>query len=149
MAMNPDPFFEAAVAEAQAGLAEGGIPIGSVLVHEGRIIGRGHNQRVQKGDPLLHGEMSALQDAGRQPARVYRESTLYTTLSPCPMCSGAILLYKIPRVVIGENRTFLGAEEWLARNGVELIVLQDSECIALMQDFIASNPTLWNEDIAV
>lgn len=149
MAMNPDPFFEAAVAEAQAGLAEGGIPIGSVLVHEGRIIGRGHNQRVQKGDPLLHGEMSALQDAGRQPARVYRESTLYTTLSPCPMCSGAILLYKIPRVVIGENRTFLGAEEWLARNGVELIVLQDSECIDLMQEFIASNPSLWNEDIAI
>ncbi len=147
--MNPDPFFEAAVAEAKAGLAEGGIPIGSVLVHEGRIIGRGHNQRVQKGDPLLHGEMSALQDAGRQSARVYRESTLYTTLSPCPMCSGAILLYKIPRVVIGENRTFLGAEEWLACNGVELTVLQDDRCVALMQEFIASNPSLWSEDIAI
>lgn len=147
--MNPDPFFEAAVAEAKAGLAEGGIPIGSVLVHEGRIIGRGHNQRVQKGDPLLHGEMSALQDAGRQSARVYRESTLYTTLSPCPMCSGTSLLYKVPKIVIAENVTFLGAEKWLQMEGVDLEVLQDEECIAMMQDFIATKPELWHEDIAV
>lgn len=147
--MNSDSFFAAALEEARLGLAEGGIPIGSVLVHEGKIIGRGHNQRVQKGDPLLHGEMSALQSAGRLPAKVYRESVLYTTLSPCPMCSGAILLYKIPRVVIGENQTFLGAEDWLRREGVTLEILQDATCIQLMRDFIATRPELWNEDIAV
>lgn len=146
--MERDQFFEAAVAEARAGLAEGGIPIGSVIVHNGRIIGRGHNQRVQKGDPLLHGEMSAFQNAGRQPASVYRECVLYTTLSPCPMCSGTSLLYKIPKIVIGENVTFRGAEDWLRSEGVELVVLNDAECITLMQDFIKSNPDLWNEDIA-
>lgn len=143
-----DEFFEAAVAEARIGLAEGGIPIGSVIVHQGKILGRGHNQRVQKGDPLLHGEMSAFQDAGRQPASVYRECVLYTTLSPCPMCSGTTLLYKIPKIVIGENTTFRGAEEWLRNEGVELVVLDDAECIGLMRDFIAANPQLWNEDIA-
>jgi cytosine deaminase len=143
-----DPFFEAAIAEARAGLAEGGIPIGSVLVHRGEIIGRGHNQRVQKGDPLLHGEMSAIQSAGRRPASVYRECVLYTTLSPCPMCSGTSLLYKIPKIVIGENRTFLGAEEWLRTQGVELVVLDDSECVEMMRGFIADKPALWNEDIA-
>lgn len=143
-----DPFFQAAIDEARAGLAEGGIPIGSVLVYRGEIIGRGHNQRVQKGDPLLHGEMSAIQSAGRQPASVYRECVLYTTLSPCPMCSGTSLLYKIPKIVIGENRTFLGAEEWLRTQGVELLVLDDSECIGMMRDFIADHPALWNEDIA-
>jgi len=144
-----DPFFQAALDEAKKGLAEGGIPIGSVLVHQGKIIGRGHNLRVQKGDPLLHGEMSAFQDAGRQPASVYRECILYTTLSPCPMCSGTSLLYKIPRIVIGENVTFKGAEDWLRSEGVQLEILQDEECIALMQDFIRQRPELWHEDIAV
>ena len=142
-----DPYLDAAIAEAEAGLAEGGIPIGSVLVHEGRIIGRGHNRRVQRGSAVLHGEMDALENAGRQPARVYAESVLYTTLSPCPMCTGAILLYRIPRVVIGENRTFLGEEELLRSRGVEVQVLQDAECIQMMTDFIRDNPTLWNEDI--
>jgi cytosine/creatinine deaminase len=144
-----DRFLQAAIDEARQGLAEGGIPIGSVIVHHGGIIGRGHNMRVQKGDPLLHGEMSAFQDAGRQPASVYRESVLYTTLSPCPMCSGASLLYKIPKIVIGENQTFLGAEDWLRSHGVELDVIQDDECIAMMRKFIAERPELWNEDIAV
>ena len=143
-----DPFLQAAVDEAQRGLSEGGIPIGSVIVHRGKIIGRGHNRRVQLGDPLLHGEMSAFQDAGRQPASVYRDCVLYTTLSPCPMCSGAALLYKIPKIVVGENITFLGAEDWLRGNGVELRVLQDQECVQMMKDFIAAHPTLWNEDIA-
>lgn len=142
-----DEFMQAAIAEAQAGLAEGGIPIGSVLVHRGVILGRGHNRRVQQGSAIRHGEMDALENAGRQPADVYRESVLYTTLSPCAMCSGAILLYGIPRVVIGENRTFLGEEELLRSRGVRVEVLQDSNCIAMMQDFIASNPGLWNEDI--
>jgi len=139
--------MRAAIEEARLGLAEGGIPIGSVLVHDGRILGRGHNRRVQRGSTVLHGEMDALENAGRQPASVYRECTLYTTLSPCPMCSGAILLYGIPRVVIGENRTFLGEEELLAARGVQLEVLQDEECIDLMRQFVSQNPELWNEDI--
>ena len=140
-------FYTAALDEARSGLSEGGIPIGAVLVHEGRIIGRGHNQRVQRADPTLHGEMSCLQNAGRQPAGVYRASTMYTTLSPCAMCSGAILLYGIRRVVIGENRTFLGEEQLLADRGVSLAVLQDPASIQLMADFIAKHPDLWNEDI--
>lgn len=144
-----DEFMQAAIDEAKQGLAEGGIPIGSVIVHRGKIIGRGHNMRVQNGDPLLHGEMSAFKDAGRQPASVYRECVLYTTLSPCPMCSGTLLLYKIPKIIIGENVTFMGGEEWLRGQGVELVVLQDEECIAMMRDFIAAKPDLWNEDIAV
>lgn len=144
-----DPFLEAAIEEARKGLAEGGIPIGSVIVHRGEIIGRGHNMRVQKGDPLLHGEMSAFQQAGRRAASVYRECTLYTTLSPCPMCSGTSLLYKIPRIVIGENVTFQGAEDWLRQSGVELDIVQDEECIQMMRDFIAARPELWNEDIGV
>ena len=144
-----DPFLQAAIDEAKQGLAEGGIPIGSVIVHRGQIIGRGHNMRVQKGDPLLHGEMSAFQQAGRQPASVYRECVLYTTLSPCPMCSGTSLLYKIPKIVIGENQTFLGGEDWLRSQGVELDVVQDDECIAMMRKFMADRPELWNEDIAV
>lgn len=142
-----DTFMQAAIDEARAGLAEGGIPIGAVLVHEGRIIGRGHNRRVQQGSAIRHGEMDALENAGRLPARVYRESVLYTTLSPCAMCSGAILLYGIPKVVIGENRTFLGEEELLKSRGVELDLRQDETCIALMRDFIAARPELWNEDI--
>ena len=143
-----DPFFQAAVDEAHQGLSEGGIPIGSVIVHRGEIIGRGHNRRVQLGDPLLHGEMSAFQDAGRQPASVYRDCVLYTTLSPCLMCSGTALLYKIPKIIIGENITFTGAEDWLRGNGVELRVLQDQECVQMMKDFILAHPVLWTEDIA-
>jgi cytosine deaminase len=142
-----DEFMQAAIDEARAGLAEGGIPIGSVIVHRGRIIGRGHNRRVQRGSAILHGEMDALENAGRQPAAVYRESTLYTTLSPCAMCTGAILLYRIPRVVIGENHTFLGEEDLLRSRGVAVEVLQDDTCIALMRAFIADRPQLWNEDI--
>ena len=141
--------MQAAIEQAHQSLAEGGIPIGSVLVHESRIIGRGHNCRVQTGSPIDHGEMNCLRNAGRQPARVYRDCTLYTTLSPCPMCSGAILLYKIARVVAGENRTFLGAEEYLRANGVQVEVVQDEECIQLMTDFIRANPKLWNEDVGV
>ena len=137
------------MAEAEQGLAEGGIPIGSVLVHQGEIIGRGHNHRVQKGSAILHGEMDALENAGRQSARVYRESVLYTTLSPCSMCSGAILLYGIPRVVIGENSTFMGEEELLRSRGVQVEVLQHEECINLMRTFINKNPEIWNEDIGV
>jgi cytosine deaminase len=144
-----DEFMRAAIAEAERGLKEGGIPIGSVLVHDGRIIGRGHNRRVQQGSAVLHGEMDALESAGRQPAVVYRESTIYTTLSPCAMCSGAILLYGIPRVVVGENRTFMGEEELLRSRGVMLEVLQDERCIRLMSDFIAAYPEVWNEDIGV
>ncbi len=144
-----DRFMRAAIEEAQKGLGEGGIPIGSVLVHNGEIIGRGHNRRVQKGSAILHGEMDALENAGRQPASVYRESVLYTTLSPCSMCSGAILLYGIPRVIIGENRTFMGEEEWLRSRGVMLEVLQNAECIDLMTRFIGERPDLWNEDIGV
>ena len=147
--MMPDEFLRAAITEAQQGRAEGGIPIGSVIVHRGRIIGCGHNRRVQKGSAILHGEMDALENAGRQPASVYRESVLYTTLSPCAMCSGAILLYGIPRVIIGENKTFMGEEELLKSRGVSLEVLQDSTCIAMMRAFIAEHPDLWNEDIGV
>ena len=139
--------MQAAIDEAQAGLREGGIPIGSVLVHQGKIIGRGHNRRIQKGSAVLHGEMDALEHAGRLPAQVYKESVLYTTLSPCSMCSGAILLYGIPRVVIGENKTFMGEEALLRDRGVNLDVLQDETCIAMMQEFIREKPTLWNEDI--
>ena len=142
-----DPFMQAAIDEAQQGLAEGGIPIGSVLVHAGHIIGRGHNRRVQGGNPILHGEMDALQNAGRRSAAIYRQSVIYTTLSPCAMCSGAILLYGIPRVVIGENQTFMGEETWLRSRGVRLDVLHDSTCQELMRRFIAGNPGLWNEDI--
>jgi cytosine deaminase len=142
-----DIFMQAALEEARQGLAEGGIPIGSVLVHDGRIIGRGHNRRVQQGSAILHGEMDALERAGRRSARVYRESVLYTTLSPCPMCSGAIVLYGIPNVVVGENRSFMGEEQWLASHGVQIEVLQDEECIRLMSHFIAEQPALWNEDI--
>src|SRR5213593_1785036 len=140
-------FLRAAIDEAEAGLAEGGIPIGSVLVHAERILGRGHNRRIQRGSVVLHGEMDALENAGRRPGRTYRECTLYTTLSPCAMCSGAILLYGIPRVIIGENKTFLGEEELLARRGVTLEVRQDPTCIRLMTEFIAAHPELWNEDI--
>lgn len=139
--------MQAALEEARQGLAEGGIPIGSVLVHHGKIIGRGHNQRVQKGSTTLHGEMDALENAGRQSATVYRECVIYTTLSPCPMCSGAILLYGIPKVVIGENVTFLGDEEHLKSRGLTLEVLNEPECIELMTQFIADRPDLWNEDI--
>lgn len=142
-----DPFLQAAISEAAAGFAEGGIPIGSVLVRQGIILGRGHNRRMQQGNPILHGEMDALQNAGRLPAHIYRECTLYTTLSPCPMCSGAILLYGIPRVVIGENATFTGEEELLASRGVRVEVAQDPRCIDLMRRFIAQSPAVWNEDI--
>ncbi len=142
-----DDYLAAALKEAQDGASEGGIPIGSVIVHDGRIIGRGHNRRVQQGSVVLHGEMDAFEDAGRQPARVYRESTLYTTLSPCPMCAGAILLYGIPRVVVGENQTFMGEEQLLRERGVEVVVVQDTACIELMRRFIAERPELWNEDI--
>lgn len=141
--------MQAAIEEARRGLAEGGIPIGAVIVHRGRIIGRGHNRRVQNGSAILHGEMDAFENAGRQPATVYREAVLYTTLSPCVMCSGAILLYGIPRVVIGENHTFMGEEELLRARGVAVEVLQEPACIALMRDFIAQHPQLWNEDIGV
>jgi cytosine deaminase len=142
-----DAFMQAAIEEAEQGLSEGGIPIGSVVVHEGRIAGRGHNRRVQQGSTILHGEMDALERAGRKPASFYRECTLYTTLSPCPMCSGAILLYGIPRVVIGENRSFMGEEKLLAERGVQLTVVQDERCIELMREFMRRNPQLWAEDI--
>ena len=145
--MTADPFLAAAIAEAETGLREGGIPIGSVLVHGGRILGRGHNRRVQRGSVVLHGEMDALENAGRQPAAIYRESVLYTTLSPCPMCTGAILLYGIPRVVVGENRTFLGEEDLLRARGVAVEVVQEPACISLMDAFIRAHPELWNEDI--
>lgn len=144
-----DPFLASAIEEAKKGLAEGGIPIGSVLVHDGKIIGRGHNQRVQRGSVIHHGEMNCLENAGRQPAAVYQQCTIYTTLSPCPMCTGAMLLYGIPRVVIGENATFLGAEDSLRATGVNVEVLQDAECIRMMREFIEKNPELWNEDIGV
>ncbi len=140
-------FLEAAIQEARLGLREGGIPIGSVLVHQGKILGRGHNRRVQKGSSILHGEMDALENAGRLPASVYRECVLYTTLSPCAMCSGAILLYGVPCVIVGENRTFMGEEELLRSRGITVEVLQDAQCIAMMDDFIQKNPQLWNEDI--
>jgi creatinine deaminase len=147
--MPADPFLAAAIEEAHISLSEGGIPIGAVLVHDGRIIGRGHNCRVQTGSAIDHGEMNCLRNAGRLPASVYRNCTMYTTLSPCPMCTGAMVLYKIPRVVIGENRTFLGAEDYLRANGVQVEVVQDAGCIGMMTDFIAAHPVLWNEDIGV
>jgi len=147
--MTKDSYLEAAIEQAKKSLVEGGIPIGPVLVHEGTIIGRGHNCRVQTGSSIDHGEMNCLRNAGRLPAKVYRNSTIYSTLSPCPMCSGAIVLYKIPRVVVGENRTFLGAEDYMRSNGIQVEVVQDPECIRLMQDFIHANPALWNEDIGI
>ena len=142
-----DEFLRAAIDEADRGRAEGGIPIGAVLVHRGTIVGRGHNRRVQQGSAVLHGEMDALERAGRQPASLYRESVMYTTLSPCAMCTGAILLYGIPQVVVGENRTFMGEEEWLRARGVRVDVVQHERCIRLMTAFIASHPDLWYEDI--
>jgi creatinine deaminase len=148
--MNPSmTFLSAAIEEAARGLAEGGIPIGAVLVHRGAIIGRGHNRRVQQGSAVLHGEMDALERAGRQPASVYREAIMVTTLSPCAMCSGAILLYGITHVVVGENRTFRGEEDLLRARGVRVEVVQDERCIAMMREFIARHPQLWNEDIGV
>jgi cytosine deaminase len=144
-----DPFLQLAIDEARIGLREGGIPIGSVLVHAGRLLGRGHNRRIQRGSATLHGEMDALENAGRLPASVYRESVLYTTLSPCAMCSGAILLYGIPRVVVGENRTFVGEEELLRSRGVSVEVVQDEACVRLMTEFIREHPELWHEDIGV
>jgi len=144
-----DPFMQAAIEEAKQGLAEGGIPIGSVLVIDGKIVGRGHNRRVQKGSAILHAEMDCLENAGRLTAKDYQRATLYSTLSPCDMCSGTALLYKIPKVVIGENVTFQGPEEYVRSRGVELVILQDPECIQLMRDFIANRPELWNEDIGV
>lgn len=147
--MTTDEFLAAAIAEAVKGRDEGGIPIGSVIVHGGKILGRGHNRRVQRGSAVLHAEMDALEDAGRQPAAVYREAVIYTTLSPCAMCSGAILLYGIRKVVIGENRTFLGEEALLQSRGVAIAVVQDETCIQMMTDFIRAHPDLWNEDIGV
>ena len=142
-----DRFLLAAIEEAERGLSEGGIPIGSVLVHSGSIVGRGHNRRVQKGSVILHGEMDALENAGRRSVAFYRACTLYTTLSPCSMCSGAILLYGIPRVVIGENQSFMGEEQWLSAHGVHIQVIQDQRCIQLMREFVRSQPSLWAEDI--
>lgn len=147
--MAVDPFLNQAIGEARIGLSEGGIPIGSVLVCDGQIIGRGHNRRVQSGSAILHGEMDCLENAGRMTAATYARCTIYTTLSPCPMCSGAIVLYKIPRVIVGENHTFLGAEDYLRSQGIHVDVIQDSECIELMRRFIADHPQLWNEDIGV
>jgi cytosine deaminase len=144
-----DPFLLAAIEEAEQGRNEGGIPIGAALVHRGRILGRGHNRRVQQGSAVLHGEMDALERAGRQPASVYRDSVMYTTLSPCAMCSGAMLLYGIRHVVVGENLTFMGEEEWLRTRGVRVEVVQDERCVAMMREFIARHPELWNEDIGV
>lgn len=144
-----DVYMHAALEQAELSRAEGGIPIGSVLVHHGKIIGRGHNRRVQNGSVVLHGEMDALENAGRLPAQIYRESTLYTTLSPCAMCSGAIILYGIPRVVIGENQSYLGEEDWLKSRGVEVEVMQDRSCVRIMSNFIADYPELWNEDIGI
>jgi creatinine deaminase len=144
-----DPFLTAAIDEARAGLAEGGIPIGSVLVIDGQIVGGGHNRRVQRGSAVLHAEMDCLENAGRLSAADYRRSILYSTLSPCDMCSGAALLYEIPRIVIGENRTFQGPEDYVRSRGVDLEIVDDPECVRLMADFIAANPELWNEDIGV
>ncbi len=145
--VSTDQFLEAAIEEARQGLQEGGIPIGSIIVHRDMIIGRGHNRRVQKGSVILHGEMDALENAGRRPASVYRQCVLFTTLSPCSMCSGAILLYQIPHVIIGENQTFAGEEELLRSRGVSIEVLQNKQCIRIMEEFIRRNPKLWNEDI--
>ena len=147
--MNDHEMLALAVAEARAGLAEGGIPIGAALVHDGKVLGVGHNRRVQLGSAIRHGETDCLENVGRLPARVYAASTMITTLSPCDMCTGAILLYGIPRVVVGENSTFYGGEDYLRARGVEVVVLDDAECVAMMQDFIAANPELWNEDIGV
>jgi cytosine deaminase len=148
MSMDLDrAFMEVAKAQAAEGMDEGGIPIGAALVVDGQVIGAGRNRRVQRGSPILHGETDALEAAGRQPAAVYRRATMYTTLSPCDMCSGAMLLYEIPRVVIGEHRTFVGAEELLRSRGVEVVVLDDPDCVAMMEAFIALRPELWNEDI--
>ena len=147
--MAKDAFLTAAIDQARKSLSEGGIPIGSVLVHEGRIIARGHNCRVQTGSPIDHGEMNCLRNAGRLSAKVYRSCTIYSTLSPCPMCSGAIVLYRIPRVVVGENRTYQGAEDFMRANATHVEVIQDEECIELMTQFIKLNPELWNEDIGV
>lgn len=144
-----DKFMQAAIEEARTGLEEGGIPIGSVIVYKGSIIGRGHNQRIQRGSAILHGEMAAFENAGRQLASVYKDSVLYTTLSPCAMCTGTILLYGIPKVVIGENQTFMGEEALLKSRGVEVIVVQDETCVRLMRNFITNKPQLWNEDIGV
>ena len=145
--MNDHEMLALAVAEARAGLAEGGIPIGAALVHDGKVLGIGHNRRVQLGSAIRHGETDCLENVGRLPATVYAASTMVTTLSPCDMCTGAILLYGIPRVVVGENSTFYGGEDYLRARGVEVVVLDDAECVAMMQDFIAANPELWNEDI--
>lgn len=142
-----DPFMQAAIEEARLGLAEGGIPIGSVLVIDGKIVGRGHNRRVQKGSAILHAEMDCLENAGRLKAGDYQRAVLYSTLSPCDMCSGSVLLYKIPKVIIGENETFQGPEDYVRSRGVELEILNDPECIRLMRDFIQARPELWNEDI--
>ncbi|MCG2431826.1 nucleoside deaminase [Aequorivita xiaoshiensis] len=142
-----DTFFSEALKEAEIGIAEGGIPVGAVLVHNGEIIGRGHNKRVQKGSPIIHAEMDAIENAGRQSVSVYKESVLYTTLSPCPMCAGAILHYGIPKIVIGENTNYLGAEDMLIENGVSVIVLNDRRCKQLVDYFISENPELWNEDV--
>lgn len=147
--MASDPFLNEAIQEAKLGLTEGGIPIGSVLVCDGQVIGRGHNRRVQSKSAILHGEMDCLENAGRLTAATYARCTIYTTLSPCLMCSGAIVLYKIPRVVVGENQTFLGAEEYVRSHGIQVDVVQDAECIELMRRFIAEHPSLWNEDIGV
>ncbi len=144
-----DDFLQSAIVEAKTGLKEGGIPIGSVIVHNGKILGRGHNKRIQKESVVLHAEMDALENAGRQRSSIYKECILYTTLSPCPMCTGAILLYGIPKVVIGENKTYMGAEKLLAEKGVEIIVVNNKECIEMMENFIKTNPVLWNEDIGV
>ena len=144
-----DDYLKAAIFEAKTGLKEGGIPIGSVIVHDGEIIGRGHNKRIQKGSVVLHAEMDALENAGRLRSSIYKHCTLYTTLSPCPMCTGAILLYGIRKVIIGENKTYMGAEALLIQNGVEVIVINNNECIEMMENFIKTNPGLWNEDIGV
>ncbi len=145
--MNDNEMLALAVAEARAGLVEGGIPIGAALVHDGKVLGVGHNRRVQLGSAIRHGETDCLENVGRLPATVYAASTMVTTLSPCDLCTGAILLYGVPRVVVGENRTFYGGEDYLRSRGVEVVVLDDAECVAMMQDFIAANPELWNEDI--
>ncbi|MEX2302492.1 MAG: nucleoside deaminase [Bryobacterales bacterium] len=142
-----DEYLAAAIAEAKKGLAEGGIPIGSVLVIDGRVVGRGHNQRVQKGSAVLHAEMDCLENAGRLKAADYRRATLYSTLSPCDMCSGSVLLYGIPKVVVGENRTFRGPEDYVRSRGVDVVVVDNEECRRLMEQFIAARPELWNEDI--
>lgn len=147
MKINHQKYLIEAIKEAEKGLSNGGIPIGSILVYNNKIIGRGHNKRIQKGSVILHGEMDALENAGRQPAKIYKESILYTTLSPCSMCSGAILLYGIPKVIIGENKTFMGAEENLKLNGIEIEVLNDEKCIKMMTNFIENNPSVWFEDI--